>query len=124
MMQLCPSVGTIYKQAWSGAGTAEEMVCPGGEATFIKQMVQDSLQLQRRIHWYTTMVGKKATLKELRPLLHRHRVTALRTTEFVQVDMLSYGTTAVCNWCCSKFGKKATHKQLMPMLHVMPSMMP
>ena len=67
------------------AGTAEEMVCPGGEAAFVKQMVQDSLQLQHRIHWYSTMVGKKATLKQLRSLLHSHRVTALRTTEFVQV---------------------------------------
>ena len=69
------------------AGTAEEMVCPGGEAAFVKQMLQDSLQLQKQIHWYTTMVGKKATLKQLRALLHKHHVTALRTTTFVQVSM-------------------------------------
>ena len=56
------------------AGTAEEMVCPGGEAAFVKQMLQDSLQLQ-------------ATLKHLRALLHKHHVTALRTTTFVQVSM-------------------------------------
>lgn len=61
------------------------MVCPGGEAAFVKQMVQDSLHLQKQIHWYTTMVGKKATLKQLRAMLHSHNVNALRTTEFVQV---------------------------------------
>lgn len=32
-------------------GTAEEMVCPGGEAAFVGAMVADSLQLQDRIHW-------------------------------------------------------------------------
>lgn len=66
-------------------GTPEEMVCPGGELAFVTQMVKDSLQLQGRIHWYTSMVGKKATLKQLRRLLHDSKVTALRSTEFVQV---------------------------------------
>ena len=80
-----PPVGAAQTRVWLHAGTAEEMVCPGGEAAFVNQLVQDSLQLQQRIHWYTTMVGKKATLKQLRPTLHGHRVTALRTTEFVQV---------------------------------------
>ena len=67
------------------AGTPEEMVCPGGELGFVSQMVKDSIQLQRRVHWYTSMVGKKATLKQLRSMLHESKVTALRTTEFVQV---------------------------------------
>ena len=62
------------------------MVCPGGELAFVTQMVKDSITLQGRIHWYTSMVGKKATLKQLRRLLHDSRVTALRTTEFVQVS--------------------------------------
>lgn len=66
-------------------GTPEEMVCPGGELAFVTQMVKDSLQLQGRIHWYTSMVGKKSTLKQIRRLLHDSKVTALRSTEFVQV---------------------------------------
>jgi len=65
----------------------EEMVCPGGEFAFVSQMVQDSLKLRGRVHWYTSMVGKKATLKQLRRMLHASKVTALRTTELVQVCM-------------------------------------
>ncbi len=38
-------------------GTADEMVCPGGELAFVRRMVQDSVQLGARVHWYTTMVG-------------------------------------------------------------------
>ena len=34
---------------------------------------------------YTTMVGKKATLKALRKELHARHVTAIRTTELAQV---------------------------------------
>ncbi|KAL0029114.1 hypothetical protein WJX77_007949 [Trebouxia sp. C0004] len=66
------------------AGTSEEMVCPGGELAFVTQMVKDSLKLQGRVHWYSSMVGKKATLKQLRRILHESNVTALRTTELVQ----------------------------------------
>jgi 23S rRNA A1618 N6-methylase RlmF len=33
------------------AGTADEMVCPGGEQAFVGAMVADSLQLRDRIHW-------------------------------------------------------------------------
>ena len=35
--------------------------------------------------WFTSMVGKKATLKAVRLLLHQLGVRCLRTTEFVQV---------------------------------------
>lgn len=65
-------------------GTPEEMVCPGGELAFVTQMVQDSIKLKGQVHWYTSMLGKKATLKQIRLLLHNSKVTALRTTEFVQ----------------------------------------
>ncbi len=62
------------------------MVCPGGELAFVSQMVKDSLKLQGRVHWYSSMVGKKATLKQLRRMLHQSNITALRTTELVQVS--------------------------------------
>ncbi len=66
-------------------GTPAEMVCPGGELAFIRRMVADSVQLRGSFHWYTTMVGKKDTLKAIRMELHALGVTALRTTELAQV---------------------------------------
>lgn len=67
-------------------GTAAEMVCPGGELAFVRRMVEDSLVLRGRVHWYTSMVGKKSTLKALRSQLHGLGVSALRTTEFAQAS--------------------------------------
>jgi len=65
-------------------GTMQEMVCLGGEEKFVKTMVMESLELKTRVHWFTTMVGKKKTLKSVRKLLHALNVPGLRTTEFVQ----------------------------------------
>lgn len=66
-------------------GTPEEMVCPGGELAFVRRMVEESAALRGAVHWYSTMLGKKATLKEVRKELHGLGVTALRTTELAQV---------------------------------------
>lgn len=66
-------------------GTAAEMVYPGGELAFVTSMVEDSVRLHGAIHWYTTMVGKKVTLKAVRTLLYSRGVRIVRTTEFFQV---------------------------------------
>eukprot|EP00803_Ostreobium_quekettii_P002088 evm.model.scf_565.7 EVM.evm.TU.scf_565.7 scf_565:35419-42558(+) len=65
-------------------GTPEEMVYPGGEMAFVMQMVEDSMELKQAIHWYTSMVGKKSTLKAVRHRLLSAGVKAVRTTEFFQ----------------------------------------
>ena len=45
--------------------------------------------LQGRVTWFTTMVGKKGTLREMRAALHALCVPSVRTTEFVQVGSTS-----------------------------------
>lgn len=67
-------------------GTAEEMVWPGGDLGFVQQMVQESASLPRgTVHWFTSLIGRKDSLKKLRMQLYSMQVTALRTTEFSQV---------------------------------------
>lgn len=65
-------------------GTAAEMVCPGGEAAFVARIIEDSVHLKHVIHWFTTMVGRKVTLKGLSAKLWALGVATVRTTEFVQ----------------------------------------
>ncbi len=66
------------------AGTDAEMVFPGGEAAFVRQMVADSAALRGAVHWYTSMVGKKATLAAIKQLAWQRGATAVRTTELSQ----------------------------------------
>lgn len=97
-------------------GTTEEMVYPGqpsvsvhltayagGEYAFVERMVNESVQIGHRIVWYSAMLGKKSTLKAVRPScfhlfkqqshaqirtkLHSIGVAALRTTSFNQGKM-------------------------------------
>ena len=60
------------------------MVCPGGEAAFVCQMVRDSALLRDRVHWYSSMVGKKSTLQAAKRALREAGATAVRTTELAQ----------------------------------------
>ncbi|KAL5992528.1 hypothetical protein ACLOJK_013447 [Asimina triloba] len=68
----------------SCGGTYEEMVCPGGEQAFISLIIDDSVMLKQSFRWFTSMVGRKASLKLLVSKLHEIGVTIVKTTEFVQ----------------------------------------
>lgn len=52
-------------------GSANEMVCDGGEISFISRTIDESLVLRERVQWYTSMVGK---LSNLVPLIERLKV--------------------------------------------------
>jgi hypothetical protein len=71
--------------------------CSGPDACF------GCVRVQGRVTWFTTMVGKKGTLRDMRALLQKRRVPAVRTTEFVQVPRLACEPASVpC--CCDLEG--------------------
>ena len=73
------------------SGSYNELVTSGGEIEFISRMVRDSVTLQTRVKFYTSMVGKKASLKPLIRLLHEVHVTNIMTTEFTQGKTSRWG---------------------------------
>jgi 23S rRNA (adenine1618-N6)-methyltransferase len=73
-------------------GTQVESSYPGGEESFLRNIFEDSLLLKDRVHWFTTMVGKKVTLKALKKWLHAEpSVRVVRTTEFFQGQTSRWG---------------------------------
>ena len=60
-------------------------VFQGGEGAFICRMVDDSLRLRTRVKWYTSLIGRKATLGVVLPYLKHHGITTVRTTVLHQV---------------------------------------
>lgn len=65
-------------------GAAVEMVTRGGEVAFVKQMIDESLELRDRIQWYTSMLGKLSSINVLVETLIKHGITNFAVTEFEQ----------------------------------------
>lgn len=65
-------------------GTHTEMVYQGGEECFVSEMVRDSEKHRASVAWFSTMVGKKKTLKNVKKLLYSLDDTVIRTNELVQ----------------------------------------
>ncbi|XP_071944502.1 RNA N(6)-adenosine-methyltransferase mettl16-like [Antedon mediterranea] len=73
--------------------TAAEIECiaDGGEVEFVKRMIQDSLKLRHKVLWFTSMVGKKASLPLIKQDLHKHKISHFTTTEFCQGRTMRWG---------------------------------
>ncbi|KAJ6807637.1 methyltransferase-like protein 16-like protein isoform X1 [Iris pallida] len=72
-------------------GTTDEMVCPGGELAFVTRIIEDSVTLKHSFRWFTSMVGKKSSLKFLISKLRKFGVSIVKTTEFVQGRTARWG---------------------------------
>lgn len=60
------------------------MVTRGGEVDFVKKMIDESLHLQDRIQWYTSMLGKLSSVSVLVETLIKHNNHNFAVTEFEQ----------------------------------------
>lgn len=65
-------------------GAEVEMVTPGGEVAFVSRMIQESLELRDRVEWYTSMLGKIASVSVIVEKLKTAGVSNWAVTEFVQ----------------------------------------
>nr|XP_020667347.1 methyltransferase-like protein 16 isoform X1 [Pogona vitticeps] len=65
-------------------GGITEIMAEGGELEFVKRIIHDSLQLKKRLRWYSCMLGKKCSLAPLKEELRIHGVSKVTHTEFCQ----------------------------------------
>lgn len=69
-------------------GSDEERITDGGEERFVERMVRESFVIRGRVCWYSSMLGKKASLLRINGLLKRNAVaqgvTCIRTATLAQ----------------------------------------
>ncbi|CAH1230766.1 METTL16 [Branchiostoma lanceolatum] len=74
----------------STASEAERVAC-GGEVGHVGRIILESLQLQQRIGFYTSMLGKKSSLKPLKEMLKEKGIENFACTEFCQGRTMRWG---------------------------------
>ncbi|TAQ89711.1 hypothetical protein B7494_g1974 [Chlorociboria aeruginascens] len=65
-------------------GSTVDMVTPGGETAFVSRMIDESLVLQDRVQWYTSMLGKFSSISTIIQKLREKEIGNYAVTEFVQ----------------------------------------
>eukprot|EP01127_Copromyxa_protea_P015414 TRINITY_DN442_c1_g1_i1.p1 TRINITY_DN442_c1_g1~~TRINITY_DN442_c1_g1_i1.p1 ORF type:complete len:464 (+),score=88.72 TRINITY_DN442_c1_g1_i1:31-1422(+) len=64
--------------------TSGELVTEGGEVAFVTKMIEESLILRHQVTWYTSLLGRKVSVKKLLKTLHEKGIKNTRTTTFYQ----------------------------------------
>ncbi|OBZ66401.1 putative methyltransferase-like protein C27D7.08c [Grifola frondosa] len=65
-------------------GADVELITPGGEVAFVGKMILESLHIQKHCRWYTSMLGKMSSLKDLAALLREHQIDNYAISDLVQ----------------------------------------
>jgi len=80
------SLGTVRgpRPTLNFGGQNAELWCEGGEAAFIRKMVQESGRRPRSCYWFTSLVSKKETLPGVYRALKTAGATDVRTIDMAQ----------------------------------------
>jgi len=55
-------------------GSTNEMICPGGDIGFVSRLLAESLELRGRVRWYSSMLGRLASVQMLVAKLREHGI--------------------------------------------------
>lgn len=72
-------------------GLACELMTPGGEVTFVKKMIRQSLELHSHVKVFTTMLGHKTSVNHIMEELKAHDICNFITSEFCQGRTTRWG---------------------------------
>lgn len=65
-------------------GQGGELWCPGGEAAFVRRIVEESAELPARCFWFTTLIARSSHLPAVYRALRQAGVQETRTLEMAQ----------------------------------------
>ena len=79
----------IQKPILNFGGNQSELWCEGGEMAFIKKIINESVEFQSQVLWFTTLVSKKDHIHQLTTLLKNLNVPEFKIIEMSQGQKVS-----------------------------------
>jgi 23S rRNA (adenine1618-N6)-methyltransferase len=70
-------------------GQNAELWCPGGELTFIRNMINESKSIQKQVLWFTCLVSKKDHLSQLKLSLKKANAKQVKVVNMAQGQKIS-----------------------------------
>jgi len=70
-------------------GQKAELWCPGGELTFIRNMIKESKSVQKQVLWFSCLVSKKDHLSLLKLALKKVHAKQVRVVDMAQGQKIS-----------------------------------
>ena len=70
-------------------GQNAELWCPGGEVSFIKNMIKESKRIQNQVLWFTCLVSKKDHISQLKLSLKKSNVKQVKVINMAQGQKIS-----------------------------------
>lgn len=65
-------------------GQATELWCTGGEASFVRRMIRESIGIQTRVFWFSSLVSKAENLSDVRRQLKKAGALEVREVAMAQ----------------------------------------
>ncbi|HJV22756.1 MAG TPA: 23S rRNA (adenine(1618)-N(6))-methyltransferase RlmF [Holophagaceae bacterium] len=65
-------------------GQGSELWCPGGEAAFVRRLVEESARMPEACRWFTALLSKSENLKAVTKALHVAKVRETRIIDMAQ----------------------------------------
>jgi 23S rRNA (adenine1618-N6)-methyltransferase len=59
-------------------GQLTELVCEGGEDTFVQSMIKESKRFQKNVFWFSTLISKQSNLRRAEAAVHKAGALELR----------------------------------------------
>jgi len=79
----------VSKPTLNFGGQSGELWCKGGEVSFIKTMIKQSVTYSNNCFWFTTLVSKKENLREIYKALKSVNPFVIKTIEMKQGQKIS-----------------------------------
>ncbi|MEI6898078.1 MAG: 23S rRNA (adenine(1618)-N(6))-methyltransferase RlmF [Psychromonas sp.] len=71
------------------AGQENELCCEGGEITFLKQMVKESVEFANQVTWFSSLISKSENISPIKKLLSQLNAKQVKVIKMAQGQKVS-----------------------------------